>query len=377
MPSPTSTVLCSYKYDPLDRLITLSSEVEPETQRFYNKNRLATEVQGVVQYSLVQSGDQLFAQSRHESGINENTLLACDISCSVLQTISSNQNQFITYTAYGHKSQKCGLLGFNGERTDPITGHYLLGNGYRAFNPVLMRFNSPDSLSPFGEGGINSYAYCEGDPVNFTDPTGHLLNSLRRFLVSSSGNLLSKPQLSVSLDFTNGAVDGLSKYQNIKRIGGGIYIADEPLAGGGKSLVINGHGREGGHLLSKNRILDPRDVVGRLKKKGVAVKDYSEVHLMICHSAEGGDRSLAQYLHGKFGVPVTAYEGKVGTFHSPTGIAKSEAKKIPWLYRSSLEIREATFIKSKQMDIRSSGASYKSPTTGATHVLNYRPIRIS
>jgi len=48
-----------------------------------------------------------------------------------------------------------------------------LGNGYRAFNPVLMRFNSPDSLSPFGRGGLNAYAYCVGDPVNRSDPNGH------------------------------------------------------------------------------------------------------------------------------------------------------------------------------------------------------------
>ncbi|WP_371850672.1 RHS repeat-associated core domain-containing protein [Pseudomonas sp. Irchel s3b6] len=65
------------------------------------------------------------------------------------------------------------LLGFNGERPDPVTGHYLLGNGYRAFNPVLMRFNSPDSWSPFGEGGLNAYTYCVGDPVNGRDPNGH------------------------------------------------------------------------------------------------------------------------------------------------------------------------------------------------------------
>ncbi|EPN14043.1 hypothetical protein A249_09202 [Pseudomonas syringae pv. actinidiae ICMP 18804] len=81
------------------------------------------------------------------------------------------------YTPYGHRHPSTGpmnLPGFTGQRVDPVTGHYLLGNGYRAFNPVLMRFNSPDSLSPFGEGGLNAYAYCEGDPVNGVDPSGHV-----------------------------------------------------------------------------------------------------------------------------------------------------------------------------------------------------------
>lgn len=63
-------------------------------------------------------------------------------------------------------------LGFNGELCELLTGHYLLGNGYRAFNPVLMRFNSPDHLSPFEGGGINAYAYCQGDPVSYRDPHG-------------------------------------------------------------------------------------------------------------------------------------------------------------------------------------------------------------
>jgi len=35
-----------------------------------------------------------------------------------------------------------------------------------------MRFNSPDSISPFGRGGINVYSYCGGDPINRFDPNG-------------------------------------------------------------------------------------------------------------------------------------------------------------------------------------------------------------
>ncbi|WP_195755825.1 RHS repeat-associated core domain-containing protein, partial [Pseudomonas syringae] len=41
-------------------------------------------------------------------------------------------------------------------------------------SPVLMRFNSPDSWSPFGEGGVNAYAYVEGNPVGRRDPSGHV-----------------------------------------------------------------------------------------------------------------------------------------------------------------------------------------------------------
>ncbi|WP_053115929.1 RHS repeat-associated core domain-containing protein [Winslowiella iniecta] len=65
------------------------------------------------------------------------------------------------------------LLGYNGERCDPFSGVTHLGNGYRAYSPELRRFNRPDSWSPFGQGGINNYAYCAGDPINHSDPSGH------------------------------------------------------------------------------------------------------------------------------------------------------------------------------------------------------------
>ncbi|CAM3602894.1 hypothetical protein CCOS865_00469 [Pseudomonas reidholzensis] len=78
------------------------------------------------------------------------------------------------YSPYGAPSATAGpALGYAGHPPDPLTGHHHLGNGYRAYNPHLQRFNAPDRLSPFDKGGLNSYAYCVGDPINRRDPSGH------------------------------------------------------------------------------------------------------------------------------------------------------------------------------------------------------------
>ncbi|MET3455305.1 RHS repeat-associated core domain-containing protein [Pseudomonas kilonensis] len=180
---PRETVLCHYRYDPLDRLVDCAPFEQARIQRFYCKSRLATEVQGAVQRSVFQHDDQLLAQLRREGVGVDTSLLATDQQRSVLNVLDANRPHPLAYTPYGHRPAGNGLLsllGFNGERSDPVTGHYLLGNGYRGFSPVLMRFNSPDSLSPFGEGGLNAYSYCAGDPVNGTDPSGHI--SIKPFM---------------------------------------------------------------------------------------------------------------------------------------------------------------------------------------------------
>lgn len=156
-----------YHYDPLDRLTSTHS-----SQRFYRGTRIATEINGERRTSFFEHESTPLAE-RHAG--DAAILLATDRQTSVLHSINPAQRQPQVYSPYGFRSADNGLLsvmGFNGERPDPVTGHYLLGQGHRAYNPVLMRFNSPDTLSPFGKGGINAYAYCANNPVTRIDPTG-------------------------------------------------------------------------------------------------------------------------------------------------------------------------------------------------------------
>ncbi|RKS21271.1 RHS repeat-associated protein [Pseudomonas sp. WPR_5_2] len=111
-------------------------------------------------------------------------LLAPDDKNSIHAELAGAQHNSIAYSPYGRQSAQQKIashLGFNGELCERAIGWYFLGKGYRVYNPILMRFHSPDSWSPFGKGGGNAYAYCAGDPRNFTDPTGHMLRALKHF----------------------------------------------------------------------------------------------------------------------------------------------------------------------------------------------------
>lgn len=103
-------------------------------------------------------------------------LLATDRQCSVINAQASAER---LYTAYGWSAiQREPLSAFCGERRDALTGCYHLGNGYRQFNPIIMRFHQSDAMSPFGEGGFNAYAYCGADPVNRMDSNGRFWSEL-------------------------------------------------------------------------------------------------------------------------------------------------------------------------------------------------------
>lgn len=174
--------IISFNYDPLDRYIAFTRSDEPVGLRFYQRDQWVTAIQGNVATSLLRNNHQALAQ-RDSTGA---TLFATDLPGSAISLVTPlHPVNNVVYSPYGYSrslDSTGALVGFNGELPEAITGHYLLGNGHRAYNPVLMRFNSPDSLSPFAKGGINAYAYCSGDPVNRRDPTGRFFTQWLKML---------------------------------------------------------------------------------------------------------------------------------------------------------------------------------------------------
>ncbi|MGE8306748.1 MAG: RHS repeat-associated core domain-containing protein [Pseudomonas kermanshahensis] len=141
---------------------------------FYQRAKIAT-VKGTERNrSLFRGSEGPLAELQSNDTVQVQ-LLATENTGSVIRTMSTERSEPLAYMVHGHSSSlpsDQASVGFNGELIEAFN-FYILGAGYRVHSPTLMRLLSPDNLSPFAQGGINSYAYCGGDPVNFSDPSGH------------------------------------------------------------------------------------------------------------------------------------------------------------------------------------------------------------
>ena len=140
---------------------------------FYQQNAVQTVLHPDGDTTLLRALDTPLAE--HCSGARSQSLvLGCDQQGSPMNVMSANASRTGRYTPYGLETTLPSATGFTGQLKAWSLPGYFLGSGYRFFNTVLMRFHSPDSLSPFAAGGINAYMYCGGDPVNRIDPSGHM-----------------------------------------------------------------------------------------------------------------------------------------------------------------------------------------------------------
>lgn len=313
MVTKQNPLFARYRYDALDRLTIQASTDKADCHRFYCQGRLSTEVSGAQRCSIVQYGDHLLVQQNQESGVSESMLMATQNDRSVLAGVEASNCIAFAYSPFGHRVNNPlnSLLGFNGERPDPVTGHYLLGNGYRAFNPILMRFNSPDSLSPFGDGGLNCYAYCLGDPVNKVDPTGH--SSLYRMLslIPEFAGLRAPAR---SITHYTMIVDGVIAFSEQTRKG--------------SKLVIMGHGLPGRILGANKTSFNARALNMHLENNKIFASEFDRIQIVACRSADtaGQSPSFAESFSQIVGRPVKGYHGKIKATSSLKVIANKPFK---------------------------------------------------
>jgi len=155
----------------------------PATYFIYGQSHLLNTQEGSQQTSFLYGANRLGKQD------DEGTQYYLkDQGGSVVNTVNQTQEQTqninsYAYSPYGIESDLNKQLskatptqhfGFDGQLTDSKTNWQFLGQGYRAYNPMLHRFMSQDSMSPFNKGGINGYVFGSNNPIMMSDPTGHM-----------------------------------------------------------------------------------------------------------------------------------------------------------------------------------------------------------
>ncbi|HKS11417.1 MAG TPA: RHS repeat-associated core domain-containing protein [Pseudomonas sp.] len=167
-------VTVEYLYDGHDQLVGSVHGGSRQVERRYLGHRLDSTLDNDVLTQYLYGGGRPLGSQRADDA-SATHLLLTDPSGSVIGECDNDGVRHADYSAYGERPDDNGmrnLLAFNGEAREEALGWYLLGSGYRAYNPALMRFHSPDSLSPEAA-GLNPYVYALGNPVNWRDPTGH------------------------------------------------------------------------------------------------------------------------------------------------------------------------------------------------------------
>lgn len=146
----------------------------------------ASSLQTGASISIGRTTFGLVAEVHNKSTI----LLTSDVSQSVLSALDETGLHAMQYLPWGYipGSKLRTVSGFNGELMESSQGDFIrLGKGVRDYDLVLMRFRAPDELSPFGEGGLNAYAYCGNDPINNLDPSGQAWGMIARVMKALAG----------------------------------------------------------------------------------------------------------------------------------------------------------------------------------------------
>lgn len=169
-----NNTLASFQYDATGRRIGRLEGGQSTTYLYDGADAVQETKNGVVNPILTGLGvDQHFA--RNDAGGRTYFLTDALGSTRALTNASGDVVQRYDYTGYGITSQTASGFSnpyqYTGREQDASGLYY-----YRAryYHPGMARFISEDSYG-FGAGDTNFYAYALGNPVNYNDPSGHIV----------------------------------------------------------------------------------------------------------------------------------------------------------------------------------------------------------
>ena len=196
----------SYSYDPYDRLVKTGN-----TAHFYAGGSIVQEVNGSASTDFVYHGESPVVQvSGGNFGLNRNI--------SVISVKNRSSTTTTTYSPFGTGDNNA-RIGFNGQIKDVGDANcYPLGFGTRFFLPSIGGFTSLDTFSPFNSGDMNPYRYCEGYPINASDPSGH---GIIKNILKGIGSIIFGVVSIVGAVFSGGSTHAIS----LSVFGGVVGIA--------------------------------------------------------------------------------------------------------------------------------------------------------
>ena len=266
--SDDKDVLAKYRYDGHDHLLGVKHGNAAEVQRRYQGYRLSATLDSGVLTHYLYDGETALAMQVDGQPASSRLLLTDAAGSGIGEYGESGLHQ-TRYSAYGERTldkedenekNLVSLLAFNGEVREAAFGWYLLGRGYRAYNPGLMCFHSPDALAP-EDSGINPYLYVLGNPVNWRDPTGHYAEGYNDPLPPVT-DPVKQPKVGFMDKWQNvifaamGAITGLAFTIAFPPAGIGMVLAvtGNLVAAGGLALMVVGTIQENQDLLTYGAI---------------------------------------------------------------------------------------------------------------------------
>lgn len=194
-----------------------------------------------------------------------------------------------TYDPYGRRTRLSGTLqvdiGFTGHFHHEPSG--LIFAPFRIYDPNTGRWLSRDPIEE--DGGLNLYAYCGGDPVNFVDTLG-LSSVAVVYAADKQDTFLVADGVNFMWGANNGSHDFVLKVSSIKDTieklralrERGIVIDD---------LFLYDHGAPGIQRLGTSAPGTPDSLVPTEEWKTLAnnLSSSGTIHLMGCNVADGTD----------------------------------------------------------------------------------------